>query len=369
MRDEMTGNVYLQAGKAILADLPLSMVLTDPNRPDNPIVYVNRAFEQLTGYAASFCIGRNCRFMQNDETDQDAVRDLSRAISAREAITVTLTNYRLDGTPFRNRLMTAPIFDQDGHLYAFVGIQTEVTEVVPKDAEIHRFDDKLEEMQHRVKNHLQMISSMIRMQSKEVDPQRSYKVLARRVEALALLYDEFSRPPQDVEARYDVVSAGSYVSRVASTVGALSGRRNVRINTDVDTVYMRTERAAQVGLLASEVMSNTLQHAFRGRAEGIVTISLKQRGGDRVRLSVEDDGIGFGDVDWPETGNLGARIVRGLVDSMGGDLNALSTEAGSIVTLDFDNVIDTSLEGDGTRVLSDTDGSRTGEASLTSSAE
>ncbi|MEM7488899.1 MAG: PAS domain-containing protein [Pseudomonadota bacterium] len=361
MRGDAPDESYLRVGKAILAHLPLAMVLTDPNRTDNPIVYVNRAFEQLTGYAASAAVGRNCRFLQGDDRDQAARAELARAIAEEESATVTLTNYHLDGTPFRNHLMIAPVRDERGRLYAFVGIQSALSEDVPEGARSRPFDDRLSEMQHRVKNHLQMISSLIRMQSRETDPVRSFGVLARRVEALALLYDEFSHPPRDVDARYDVVSAGSYVSRVVSTVGALDGRRNVRVNIDVDTIYMRSESAAQVGLLTSEILSNTFRHAFEGRPEGIVTVTLKQQGGDRVRLTLEDDGIGFGDTDWPAQGNLGARIVRGLVAQIGGDLNVISTEAGAIVTLDFDNAIDTSLEGDGTRVLTDAEGDRAGE--------
>ncbi len=361
MDSQLSQNIYLEAGKAILADNPLSMVLTDPNHVDNPIVYVNRAFEQMTGYAASFCVGRNCRFLLGSETDQPETRELSRAVAAREATTVTLRNYRLDGSVFLNRVTVSPVFDDEGQIYAFVGIQTEVLEDRPaKDARIEAFDAQLGEMQHRVKNHLQMVSSMIRMESREMDPKRSFDVLARRVDALSLLYDEFSKAPRDIDTRYDVVSAGSYVSRVASTVGSLDGRRNVRLGVDVDPVYMRAESAAQVGLLTSEVLSNTLQHAFQGRVEGIVNITLKQHGGDRVRLTVGDDGIGMGETDWPANGNLGARIVRGLATQLQGDLKVVSGETGTIVTLDFENKVDTSLEGDGTRVLADIDGPRAG---------
>jgi PAS domain S-box-containing protein len=361
MRDDGNRNGYLQAGEAILADLPLAMVLTDPNRADNPIVYVNHAFEQLTGYSASACIGRNCRFLQDDERDQPEAMTLRKAIEAHEAVTVTIDNFRADGSKFRNRLMIAPVLDAEGQIYAFVGIQNEVREDRPVEGgEPIALDERLDEMQHRVKNHLQMVASMIRMQSREADAAQTYQVLSRRVEALALLYDEFSQAPRPGPARYDVVSAGSYVSRVAATIGALDGRRDLRVNVDVDTVHMRTEAAAQLGLLTSEILSNTFQHAFLDRAEGIVSISLKQMGGDRVRLSVGDDGIGLGDVNWPEEGNLGARIVSNLVRGLGAEIGVISTESGTIVTVDFDNAVDTSREADGTRILADAGGSRSG---------
>ncbi|WP_298433422.1 PAS domain-containing protein [uncultured Jannaschia sp.] len=358
-------SIYVAAGQSMLANLPLSMVLTDPNRPDNPIIYVNRAFEQLTGYAASAVVGRNCRFLQGDDRDQPEVEVLRRAIEARESVTVTLDNVRLDGSSFRNRLIIAPAFDEDGSIYAFIGIQAEVEDVdaatKPDGSDIVSFDDRLQEMQHRVKNHLQMVASMIRLQSRDTDPRAAFPILARRVDALAALYDEFHIAPRRGEMRYDVVSAGGYVSRVVSIVGALDGRRNVRVTVDTDSVYMRTERAAQLGLLTSELLSNAFNHAFEGRSEGVVSVQLKELGGDRLRLTVSDDGIGMDEGTWPENGNLGARIARGLVGDLGAEMTVMSTGSGTIVTVQLDNPIDTSLEADGRRILSDADGQRTGE--------
>ncbi|MEM9798534.1 MAG: PAS domain-containing protein [Pseudomonadota bacterium] len=355
---------FLEGGKAVMADLPLAMVLTDPNKSDNPIIYVNRAFERVTGYEANHAIGRNCRFLQGDDRDQPAVQTLRDAIAVPESVVVTLTNYRADGTPFLNRLMIAPVQDDNDEIFAFVGIQAEVTPADP-DAErtARSFDTQLEEMQHRVKNHLQMVSSMIRLQARDLDPVESYKVLARRVDALALLYDEFSTPPgAQGEMRYDVVSAGGYVSRVAATVGALDGRRNIRIGVDADTVYMRTERAAQLGLLTSELLSNTLQHAFKARSEGLVEVRLKQQGGDRIRLTVSDDGLGMGNANWPQEGNLGAQIVRGLVARLDGVIHVTTGGGGTTVTIEFENALDTSLEADGQRVVTAPYGDRAGHS-------
>ena len=366
MKDEGSRNkgVYLRVGEQVLADLPLSIVLTDPNQPDNPIIYVNRAFEILSGYSSSYVIGRNCRFMQGGRTDQDAVRELARAVKAREATTVTIENVTADGTVFNNRLMIAPVYNEEGELYAFVGIQTALADATAEIRESARdFEAQLGEMRHRVKNHLQMISSLIRLDARSQGHGPETSMLARRVESLALLYEEFSHPPRAIGNRdFDVVSAGAYVSRVASTVGALDGRNGIRLTIDTDTVYMRSEEAGRVGLLISEVLSNTFQHAFEGRTEGLVTVKLKQHGGDRIRLVVSDDGIGMGDSDWPKSGNLGANIVRGLVRQLDAELNVISTGAGTIIAVDMVNAIDTSLTHDGIRMLSNAGGERAGRA-------
>jgi PAS domain S-box-containing protein len=360
MDGEENPNIYFKAGEAFLARVPLSMVVTDPNADDNPIVYVNRAFEQLTGYAASYAIGRNCRFLQGTDRSQAEVQKITAALESGEAVSVRLRNYRADGSAFENLLTIAPVQDADGTIRAFLGIQSEVVDLVPgATARVEPFGDRLQEMQHRVKNHLAMIASLTRMQEKEDSGRGGFAMLARRIDALSLLYDEFQAPPRSEDVRYDVVSAGGYVSRVAATIGALDGRRNVRMTVDVDTVYMRSERAAQLGLLVSEILSNTLQHAFQGRSEGLVHVSLKQGGGDRVRLIVSDDGVGMSS-NWPEEGNLGARITRSLVRQLDAKINVGTGDNGSVVTLDLDNALDTSLERDGRRVLADSDGSRAG---------
>lgn len=345
--------LHEQAARNLLAQLPFSMVISDPHREDCPIVYVNRAFEKVTGYTAEMALGRNCRFLQGEDSNQPQREELRAALEAEEPVSVDLRNYRANGEPFLNRLMISPVHDEEGRLFAFVGIQTELT---PDDqaAKLTANDvtDLLRETQHRVKNHLAMVASMIRLESREDrpdNPLRSYDVLARRVEALSLLYDEFSHASVQPGGRYDVVSAGGYVSRVASTVGALDGRASVRLNVDTDTIPMRTNDAANLGLILSEVLSNTFQHAFEGRPEGLVEVRLKQVGSDRIRLTVSDDGVGLGDSKWPYEGNLGARLVRSIATNLNADLSIHSTEAGTMFELDLDLALPTMIEQDGSR--------------------
>jgi PAS domain S-box-containing protein len=99
----------------------------DATRPDNPIVYVNRAFEPLTGYAAAEVLGRNCRFLQGPATDPAAVAEIRAAIRDERPCLVELLNYRKDGTTFWNALSLAPLHDDAGRLTHFVGVQTDVT--------------------------------------------------------------------------------------------------------------------------------------------------------------------------------------------------------------------------------------------------
>src|SRR3712207_2586623 len=88
----------------------MPMILTDPNKPDNPIAFANRAFLDLTGYAEEEIIGRNCRFLQGARTNPDHVAELRRAVDEQRAVSVEILNYKRDGTPFWNAVYVAPVF-------------------------------------------------------------------------------------------------------------------------------------------------------------------------------------------------------------------------------------------------------------------
>src|SRR5688572_19770376 len=105
-----------------------SIVITDPNQLDDPIVYVNPAFERTTGYAAQEVLGRNCRFLQREDRAQPALGELKAAVCEGRHCTVVLRNYRKDGTLFWNELSIYPVRDEDGRMTNFVGVQNDVTE-------------------------------------------------------------------------------------------------------------------------------------------------------------------------------------------------------------------------------------------------
>ena len=104
------------------------IVLVDARLPDFPVIYVNPAFEQITGYPAAEVIGHNCRFLQKHETKQPGLEELRQALRTGKSANVILRNYRKDGSAFWNELNISPIYDAEGMLTHFVGIQTDITE-------------------------------------------------------------------------------------------------------------------------------------------------------------------------------------------------------------------------------------------------
>jgi PAS domain S-box-containing protein len=104
------------------------IVITDPKVPDNPIVYVNPAFEEISGFTAEEVKGRNCRFLQGEHRDQPALDELRKAITEERECRVVLRNYRKDGTPFWNELYVSPVHDEEGTLTNFVSVQNDITQ-------------------------------------------------------------------------------------------------------------------------------------------------------------------------------------------------------------------------------------------------
>ena len=104
------------------------IVITDPSQPDNPITYVNPAFERISGYSAQEVLGRNCRLLQGTDREQPALAELRAALQEGRGCQAVIRNYKKNGTLFWNQLSISPVRDEEGHLVSFVGVQNDVTE-------------------------------------------------------------------------------------------------------------------------------------------------------------------------------------------------------------------------------------------------
>ncbi len=114
------------------------IIVTDHRQDDNPIIMANPAMLELTGYSPEEVIGRNCRFLQGDDVDQEGVRELRDAVHDGRECRVLLRNYRKDGSMFWNDLRISPVRDEHGEVTHFVGIQTDVTERRRGEQELER---------------------------------------------------------------------------------------------------------------------------------------------------------------------------------------------------------------------------------------
>lgn len=328
---ELPSNISQQT----VRDLPISMVIADPHQADCPLIYVNRAFTDMTGYSAREAIGRNCRFLQGEDTSEDDKEAIRGAIADGRDVTVEIANYKADGQKFINRLTLKPLRDDDGELIYFLGVQilAEDDEETTEDR-VAELDERLRELQHRVRNHLSMILGLIRLQAKRNPEGEMVDLLAHRVQSLSLLYDEF------VDNRRGTVGGmldlGEYVRRIATTLHEIDGRSDISLALRLEPLMMSVDNAGRIGLVLSEIITNAFRHGFGQRDKGELVIELVCDGAE-ARLSVHDDGRGITPEDWPHPDSLGSKIVLELLDRLGGRLEVAELEPGlgTRVTLAF----------------------------------
>lgn len=131
-------------------EAPVGVTIADATQDDNPLTYVNEGFQELTGYTEDEILGRNCRFLQGEETAAEPVAEMHDAIDAGKPVSVELRNYRKDGTEFWNRVSIAPVRDETGDIIRFIGFQQDITERKEYEQELQLYQRAIDESAHVV---------------------------------------------------------------------------------------------------------------------------------------------------------------------------------------------------------------------------
>ncbi|NJC34591.1 PAS domain S-box-containing protein [Sphingomonas jejuensis] len=175
------GNVFFAA----IEMTRMPMILTDPHQADNPIVFANKAFLDLTLYEEAEVLGRNCRFLQGAQTDRQAVTQLREAIERKDSIALELLNYRRDGSPFWNAVFIGPVYDVQGTLLYFFASQLDVT----RRRESEKSAMQAQKMEavgqltaglaHDFNNLLQVVNGNLELLESQLEGERSLRYLQR----------------------------------------------------------------------------------------------------------------------------------------------------------------------------------------------
>lgn len=331
----------------------MPMVITDPRQDDNPIVFVNEAFQKLSGYSVDEIVGRNCRFLQGPDTDRAAVSRIRAALDAEESISIDLLNYRKDGSQFWNALYISPVRGDDGVVQFFFASQLDVTDRI--DAQRQIADQKaqveeqvrartadlqsaleektllLHEVDHRVKNNLTMIGALLRLQSRTIeDPkfQAALENMLERIDALAIVHRRLYQ--SDDITSFDI---GAFAADLAADVLASTGRRNISLTTDVEPVMIPASKASATGLILNELITNAVKHAYADNRSGELTLSVKQPDG-AIIIELQDDGPGF-DTGAVTDGSIGKSLVLRLSQQIKADTHWHSDAHGTRASVTF----------------------------------
>lgn len=321
--------------------LSVAMVITNPNSDDNPIVYINDAFERTTGYQRSRVIGRNCRFLQGPDTDPKAVQMIRNAIEAGEDVSVDILNYRATGEAFMNRLLIAPISDGLGKPVYFLGIQKELRDD-EKDRASEATRLHLDTVCSRVGQDLGLIVNSL-VDNAEADgalsPEarkrqlRMLDVLPRRLECLQFVYEEMKLA--DEQWNRDGIDLGSLLSRISHTIAHNEGRPGVRFVSLVEPLEVNLDAAIRMALITFELVSNAFQHAFDGLDQGYLELRVNRLAAGGLRMTISDDGVGIPrKMSFPSINSVGGRLVSSLLVGLDGTLNVVRGAAGTVIMID-----------------------------------
>ena len=319
----------------------VGITITDARAVDNPLVYANRRFEELTGLDGDEMLGRNPRFAQSPRTDQRTIAEIRRAIEAAEPISVELINQRVDGTEWYNGLDISPVY-QDGELTHFVGFQRDVTATRAQRNELAVLDRVL---RHNLRNRLNVIlghaETLTEGASTEAVPLHA-STICRTADDLLSVSDKTRRFRAALDADAQTTARTDLVTIIDDCVD--------KITTDSPRAVFECHLPAAVDIqsgesirfVLTELLENAVDHSEQPEPE--VTVTVEAADGT-VSVEIVDDGPGIPESEQQaferetETATdhaigIGLWLVRWAVDTAGGDLDYADAEPhGSIVTL------------------------------------
>lgn len=307
-------------------------------QPAERIVYANEAFERLTGKAGRELVGAHWDRLPEPEGEPDRSRQLSKVL-VEERDYVGAFALSPGGAPLMVDAWSNLIEDDEGRpvfrLVALVEVAARDGTVLDElQDQVREKDTQLRELQHRVKNNLQMITALIRVEAKGISDRslgEGFDRLAGRVEALGLLYRQLGD-----SGREGSVDLGIYLSEIASAVMRAHALEGIRLDMQVDTWAVSIDVAMPAGLVVNELMTNALKHAFVGRNGGTIRLQCTNLSSG-CRVVVADDGVGLPPgTTWPRPGKLSALIVRSLQQNAKAHIEIQSAPGqGSQVTIVF----------------------------------
>ena len=248
-------------------------------------------------------------------------------------------NYHKNGSVVHCEWYNSSLLDESGNLRSILSLVLDVTERKQTEealqASLREKEVLLKEIHHRVKNNMQVISSLVSLQADTIDNpslRGLFNDLRDQVRSMALVHEKLyqSSSLANVNFAEYTHSLLNYLWRAHGEVAAA-----IRLTLNMQPVSISVEKAVPCGLILNELVTNALKHAFRDRTNGEITITLHAGPDNRIRLRVSDNGVGLpANVDWKKSPSLGLRLVQMLAGQLRGKLE-VERDNGTTVTLTF----------------------------------
>jgi PAS domain S-box-containing protein len=312
---ELAKAVESEQYQRFLDHIPIGIAVARGDGDATHIVYANPAFHTIVGETRVDVPVKDWSVLNGFVHEDDGGVSLVRAVSEGEDFLGAFRKEAIGGGAVLLQAYVSRIENEDGSENYRIVALVDVTEHerAQRDAfeqEIRGKDMLLKELQHRVKNNLQLITALIRLEARNAkrgDPVNLDR-LAGRIEALALLYQALStdRFAQDIDL-------GSYLGEIATAAMRTYTLSKLHLELKVGYAPVSVNVAMPVGLLVNELITNAFKYAFPTLQDGTISIACTREADDRYRVVVGDDGVGIpADIEWPQRGKLGALILQTL---------------------------------------------------------
>ena len=325
--------------RLLLESAPDGIVVVDSTAK---IVIVNLQTERLFGYTRQELIGQPVetlvpeRFRESHKGDRRAYEadPKLRPMGAGPA----LTGRRKNGTEFPVEISLSPLVTEQGRLV--ISIIRDITERRRAEeiirASLREKEALLKEIHHRVKNNLQVTSSLLRLQATAIedpDARKMFEETENRIRSMALVHEKLYQSPNlsRIDFADYVRSLGELLLRASAITPG-----NVTLRVNGPEIFLSIEAAVPCGLIVNELLSNALEHAFPHDGRGHIDVQLHERPDGWIAFSVRDDGVGMPEsFDWSHTETLGLRLVQGLVQQIDGKMRLEPRRSGAELTITF----------------------------------
>jgi PAS domain S-box-containing protein len=324
--------------RRFLDQVPIAIIVSQMGAQER-IVYVNPEFERVSGMIAAGLEGKPWSILQSRSSDPNSGIDLGHAIAEGSDFLGTFLLTAEGGQEDHVDAYSNVIEDEQGApAYRFAAlVKVGLHKQEDRDDLEKRLRDKdalLLEVQHRVKNNLQMITALMRIEARNADGlinTAPFQRLAGRIEAIKILYALL-----DPSSEAGEIDLGVYLSDIAAAVLHAHAVEGVRLELKVDAYPVSVNVAMPAGLVVNELLTNALKHAFAGRPGGTITLESVSDGAG-CRVTVADNGVGLPEgVDWPKRGKLSALIVQSLRENAKAQVQVASVPGQGVrVTLIF----------------------------------
>ncbi|MCA0312260.1 MAG: PAS domain-containing protein [Candidatus Melainabacteria bacterium] len=270
--------------------------ITNPRLPDNPIIYVNDAFLVMTGYRREQVLGRNCRFLQRDERDQQAIDLIRRAIKEETSITTVLRNYRRDGSLFWNELTVSPVHDESGRLINFVGVQNDIS--ARKEAE-RRVSEFYSVVSHELRTPLSSINGALAViadgSTGKINPQamRMVKIALESSERLMRLISDILDWKKIEAGKFKLALTKAFPSSIVDAVVDSASSY-----AEASGVHLKKEILSDLPLTldvdrTTQILTNLVDNAIKFSPRDETVLVRVEHLTDTTRFSVIDRGPGI----------------------------------------------------------------------------